>query len=1586
MKHALLNRYALAAYLVLMVATTYWAYANYFGPTRVALVNYRDFQVAKFTAAKEAGWVKVESFDHKDLSQLHQYDVVLVFGRGLKLNDEELAQLKRVASSRTVIVDSAMNPAHAINSVPDVHQQAVQAYMDNAGAQNYLNLLRYFRKHIDAKLYDVLEPEAPVEIGNDVLFHLASEAIFENVRDFQQYYEALEGYDGSAPKIALITSVPGPFNSNRDHIDALIKRLEQENLRVYPIASNSRRLAFMREIEPDAVVMMPHGRLHVGDSKEAVRWLQERNIPLLSPLSVFEDHDQWLQNPQGYHGALLSMNVVLPELDGAIAPYVINAQFKDENGHSIFKPVEHRLDQFVSLLKSHLKLRHQDNADKKIAIVYFRGPGKNALVAGNMEVAPSLYNTLRTLESHGYDVGGLPSTFSEFKRQLDRQGTVMTPDAMGQSEEFLTEGNPAFLSSAQYKQHCTELADDLCQQVEALYGEAPGNFLVKPDKGIAVARLQFGNIAILPQPLPGLGDNTFKLVHGTDKAPPHTYLAAYFWLRHTFAADAVIHFGTHGSLEFTPKKQVALSERDWADAMLGGMPHFYIYTMSNVGEAIIAKRRSYATIINHLTPPFSEAGLKGDLKPLAEQLGNYYLAEGAVQARMREEINKQVLALGLHEDLQLGQAQLQDTNNWEITVAQPLAQWFETVAAEKITEGLYTLGKAYQSQQLDNTVELMFADTLKYQLADMAQLQRALGRDVNYEGFDTRAWIDRRLQGQSTRQLLETLFGSQRLADIERWKRENPSVSDMDIVRGFIALGAKSSAPKTASIENLDTRQLQQLTARVMADAKAREFIGGLQSDKAFSHVSKVLDPEAAAKAQVLAKVIPAIGRALEQLQNPDVLQLVTEMQDKSVRQQVFAWMDSADFEQQLRKAEAQHLEQLQDAAGGQIDSLRLGLSREAFAQLHWDQQKQLMETRQRFNERFLKDDHIRSSIAAALPESISVETVMNELTTATEPLRHHHQQVMTHYADLSRTLGSLRTQLDAIGDARGHLANAAEFEHASLLNALDGGYVSPATGGDPILNPLALPTGRNMYSIDAEKTPSAAAWKVGVELAEALLQNHLQTHGRYPKKVAFTLWPSSFIHSQGATIAQVLYLLGVEPVRDPFGRIQTLRLIPQEKLGRPRVDVVVQSAGQLRDLAASRLALIEEAVQLAATDPGGDSNENFVSQGVRKAEQFLLDKGLPPLQAKQLSMRRSFGGVNNAYGTGIMELVESGDRWEDQQAIARQYLNNMGAVYGDSGSWGEFSPHLFQAALLDTEAIVQPRSSNTWGALSLDHVYEFMGGLNTAVKAVTGNTPDAYFSDYRNSAKAKLTGLEETIWLEMRTTLLNPLFIEGLISEGGASSAEVFAETFRNTFGWNAMRPEAISTEAWNQLFDVYVVDKHQLQLDKFFGDKNPYALQEISGVMLEAARKGFWQADAEQLRAVATLHAQLVVEHDAGCGKFTCGNPKLREFISQQLQAALQSDFNTVLNRAEGSGDRSGAIVLEEQSRQTPTKQNADAISRPNTEPSEPQPDNLTNVGNNLDNNASPTLPSWSLAAALMLIMAAAFVVLQRRRYASA
>ena len=187
----------------------------------------------------------------------------------------------------------------------------------------------------------------------------------------------------------------------------------------------------------------------------------------------------------------------------------------------------------------------------------------------------------------------------------------------------------------------------------------------------------------------------------------------------------------------------------------------------------------------------------------------------------------------------------------------------------------------------------------------------------------------------------------------------------------------------------------------------------------------------------------------------------------------------------------------------------------------------------------------------------------------------------------------------------------------------------------------------------------------------------------------------------------------------------------------------------------------------------------------------------------------RVFGPVNSGYSTGMMAYTEKSDRWDHESELVDGYLNNMGAAYGDEVNWGGMQKDLFASALSETDVVIQPRQSNTWGPLSLDHVYEFMGGLSLTVKTLTGKEPDALMADYRNRNNKRMQNINEAIAVEARATVLNPTFVKERM-KGGATTAQMFGEIFRNIFGWHATRPSAMDKEIFNDLYKMYIVDEN--------------------------------------------------------------------------------------------------------------------------------------------------------------------------------
>jgi cobaltochelatase CobN len=188
--------------------------------------------------------------------------------------------------------------------------------------------------------------------------------------------------------------------------------------------------------------------------------------------------------------------------------------------------------------------------------------------------------------------------------------------------------------------------------------------------------------------------------------------------------------------------------------------------------------------------------------------------------------------------------------------------------------------------------------------------------------------------------------------------------------------------------------------------------------------------------------------------------------------------------------------------------------------------------------------------------------------------------------------------------------------------------------------------------------------------------------------------------------------MLGVEPVRDAQGRVMDLKLTPSAELGRPRINILVQVSGQLRDIASSRLKMITDAVTLAASAKD-DLYPNYVAEGSLAQEKEMVEKGQSPQRARELANMRVFGPANSGYSTGMLRFTESSGEWDSSDQLVDGFINNMCAMYGDDDNWGNMDTNLFRAAIANTDLIVQPRQSNTWGPISLDHVYEFTGAMS---------------------------------------------------------------------------------------------------------------------------------------------------------------------------------------------------------------------------------------------------------------------------------
>ncbi|TVP73358.1 MAG: magnesium chelatase subunit H [Rhodobacteraceae bacterium] len=385
-----------------------------------------------------------------------------------------------------------------------------------------------------------------------------------------------------------------------------------------------------------------------NDSPAAVATLSALNVPYLvaHPLE-FQTLGQWAGSGTGLGPVETTMLIALPEIDGATNPTVFAGRHGAEKctgcqhnchvqtGSREMAPCHERIVSLTEKTLRMVQLRRKANFDKKIGIVLFGFPPNAGAVgtAAYLDVFESLFNTLHRLAAEGYDI--TPPETSDALREAVLKGNAAR---YGQEANVC-----AHVSAEEMVANCPPL-----KAIESVWGPAPGR-IQSDGRGVFILGAEFGKVFVGVQPTFGYEGDPMRLLFERGFAPTHAFTQFYLWLRNTYQADAVLHFGMHGALEFMPGKQAGLGARDWPDRLIGEMPNIYLYAANNPSEASLAKRRSGAVTITHLTPPVAQAGLYKGLQELKDSLTRWRRMEPQDDARGELEalITEQAAAVDL---------------------------------------------------------------------------------------------------------------------------------------------------------------------------------------------------------------------------------------------------------------------------------------------------------------------------------------------------------------------------------------------------------------------------------------------------------------------------------------------------------------------------------------------------------------------------------------------------------------------------------------------------------------------------------------------------------------------------------------------------------------------------------------------------------------------------------------------------------------------------------------------------------------------------------------------------------------------------
>jgi cobaltochelatase CobN len=518
----------------------------------------------------------------------------------------------------------------------------------------------------------------------------------------------------SSVTIAVVFYRAHEVAGNTGFVDALCAEIAARGATPRAVFCSSLRSAepgLLELLEPaDAVIttVLAAGGSAAADATGEGDWdaglLASLDVPVLQGLCLTSSRAQWQASAAALAPIDAAMQVAIPEFDGRLITVPFSFKEEAQGGIPRYVADPERAARLAGIAVRQARLAKTPNHAKRVAIMLSSYPTKHARVgnAVGLDTPASAVALLRAMREAGYDLGdGFPEDGDALIHALIAAG--------GHDVEWLTEDQlrmaPARVPLAAYRQFFKFFPNDLASSVCEHWGDPPGSLYTDEESGdIVLACLRFGNVVLMIQPPRGFGENPVAIYHDPDLPPSHHYLAAYRWLAEDFGADAIVHLGKHGTLEWLPGKGLGLSAGCAPDAVLGDLPMVYPFIVNDPGEGTQAKRRAHAVIIDHLVPPMARADSYGDLARL-EQLLDEYATVAALDPdklpALRAQIWSLIQAAHLHHDLGVdappGSAEFDE---FVLHIDGYLCE----VKDAAIRDGLHVLGAAPEGEALVNLV------------------------------------------------------------------------------------------------------------------------------------------------------------------------------------------------------------------------------------------------------------------------------------------------------------------------------------------------------------------------------------------------------------------------------------------------------------------------------------------------------------------------------------------------------------------------------------------------------------------------------------------------------------------------------------------------------------------------------------------------------------------------------------------------------------------------------------------------------------------------------------------------------------------
>ncbi|MEA5621087.1 cobaltochelatase subunit CobN [Cronbergia sp. UHCC 0137] len=596
-------------------------------------------------------------------------------------------------------------------------------YFKEGGIENFTNGLLFIA---DSCLSTTFKPPVPQTIplvglynylyGNTTLQDINLNFKEDNTKLLDYHTETKDINSESLiptllPKVGILFYRAHYLAGNTKVIDALCTALARKNLEPVPVFVSSLRepgvseqlnKIFQPKDSENIELLLNTTSFSVArletETPQIELW-EKLDVPVLQVILSGGSVEQWKNQTEGLTPRDMAINVALPEVDGRIISRAVSFKTlqtrndKLETDVVVYEPEQDRIEFVTQLAANWIKLRTKPQKERRIAIILANYPNTNGRLANGvgLDTPASCIEILKALDSTGYQVEGFPNSGDELIQRLI-EGVTNDPESKDwrRVEQSLT--------IEEYQKYFETLPTEIQTAINERWG-------ITNSDNFPISGIQLGNIFIGIQPSRGYDFDPSLNYHAPDLEPTHAYLGFYYWVRENFQADAIIHLGKHGNLEWLPGKSVALSNKCYPEIALGAMPHLYPFIVNDPGEGSQAKRRAQAVIIDHLTPPMTRAELYGGLQQLENLTDEYYEAESLDPTRLpliRERIQELVIKENLYKDL--GIKEQKDIENFETLILNSLNGYLCELKEAQIRDGLHIFGKCPQGRQLRDLI------------------------------------------------------------------------------------------------------------------------------------------------------------------------------------------------------------------------------------------------------------------------------------------------------------------------------------------------------------------------------------------------------------------------------------------------------------------------------------------------------------------------------------------------------------------------------------------------------------------------------------------------------------------------------------------------------------------------------------------------------------------------------------------------------------------------------------------------------------------------------------------------------------------